>query len=93
MDFYKKALFIFLLFFLFFTGSVVLLEPVFERQISNLFADKKISAKLKDELLKGTEDFTPEKRLFYKNIIKKIYIKWQPLINEALKEANQKLNN
>ena len=45
---------------------VVMLEPVIDRQISNIFADKKISTKLKKELLKGTDDFTPEKRDFYK---------------------------
>ena len=38
------------------------------------------------------EDFTPEKREFYKNIIKKIYIKWKPLIEESIKEADQEIN-
>ena len=92
MNFYKKALFITLLIFIFFVGLITVLEPVVDRQLSNIFADKKISTKLKNELLKGTKDFTPEKRIFYKNVIKKIYIKWKPLLEEAVKEANDEIN-
>ena len=92
MNFYKKALFITLLIFIFFVGLITVLEPVVDRQLSNFFADKKISTKLKNELLKGTKDFTPEKRIFYKNVIKKIYIKWKPLLEEAVKEANDEIN-
>ena len=91
MDFYKKALFIFILFLFLIITSVVMIEPVIERQMSNIFADKKISNKLKEELIKGTEEFTPEKREFYKSVIKKIYIKWKPLIDESIQEANQEL--
>ena len=65
MNFYKKALFITLLIFIFFVGLITVLEPVVDRQLSNIFSDKKISIKLKNELLKGTKDFTPEKRIFY----------------------------
>ena len=57
MNFYKKALFITLLIFIFFVGLITVLEPVVDRQLSNIFADKKISTKLKNELLKGTKDF------------------------------------
>ena len=71
---------------------VIIIEPVIERQMSNIFADKKRSSKLKEELIKGTEDFTPEKREFYKSIIKKIYIKWKPLIDESINEANTELS-
>jgi len=92
MDFYKKALFIFLLFLFLIITMVVMIEPVIDRQISNIFADKKISTKLKKELLKGTGDFTPEKRDFYKMIVKKIYIKWKPLLDEAIEEANNDLS-
>ena len=92
MNFYKKALFITLLIFIFFVGLITVLEPVVDRQLSNIFADKKISTKLKNELLKGTKDFTPEKRIFYKNVIKKIYIKWKPLLEEAIEEANDEIN-
>jgi hypothetical protein len=92
VNFYKKALFITLLIFIFFVGLITVLEPVVDRQLSNFFADKKISTKLKNELLKGTKDFTPEKRIFYKNVIKKIYIKWKPLLEEAVKEANDEIN-
>ena len=92
MNFYKKALFITILIFLFFVGLITVLEPVVDRQLSNIFADKKISTKLKNELLKGTKDFTPEKRAFYKNVIKKIYIKWKPLLEEAIVESNNEIN-
>ena len=92
MNFYKKALFITLLIFIFFVGLITVLEPVVDRQLSNIFADKKMSTKLKNELLKGTKDFTPEKRTFYKNVIKKIYIKWKPLLEEAVKEGNDEIN-
>ncbi|MDB4845906.1 hypothetical protein OAH88_01890 [Candidatus Pelagibacter sp.] len=92
MNFYKKALFITLLIFIFFAALITVLEPVVDRQLSNIFADKKISTKLKNELLKGTENFTPEKRIFYKNVIKKIYIKWKPLLDEAIDEANSEIS-
>jgi len=92
VNFYKKALFITLLIFIFFVGLITVLEPVVDRQLSNIFSDKKISIKLKNELLKGTKDFTPEKRIFYKNVIKKIYIKWKPLLQESVKEANDEIN-
>ena len=92
MNFYKKTLFITLVIFIFFAGLITVLEPVVDRQLSNIFADKKVSKKLKNELLKGTEDFTPEKRIFYKNVIKKIYIKWKPLLEEAITEANKEIN-
>ena len=92
MDFYKKVLFIFIVLIFTFAIIIKLVEPVLERQISNIFADKKLSKKLTSELLKSTEEFTPEKKEFYKNIIKKIYIKWKPLIDESIKEADQELN-
>ena len=92
MNFYKKILFIFVVFIFTFAILIKLVEPVLERQISNIFADKKLSKKLTSELVKSTEEFTPEKKEFYKNIIKKIYIKWKPLIDESLKEADQELN-
>ena len=92
MNFYKKALFITLLIFIFFAALITVLEPVVDRQLSNIFADKKISTNLKNELLKGTENFTPEKRIFYKNVIKKIYIKWKPLLDEAIDEANSEIS-
>ena len=69
-----------------------LIEPVIEKQLSNIFADKNLSKKLSRELISSTEDFSPEKRVFYKNIIKKLYIKWVPLIDEAKKEAAIELN-
>lgn len=92
MNFYKKALFVTLLIFIFFVGLITVLEPVIDRQLSNIFADKKISTKLKNELLKGTKDFTPEKREFYKNVITKIYVKWKPLLEEAINEADKEIN-
>tara|TARA_B110000967_G_C18842973_1_gene540402 strand:- start:1453 stop:1686 length:234 start_codon:yes stop_codon:yes gene_type:complete len=72
---------------------VKMLEPIVNKQLSNVFSDKKLSTKLKKELVSSTEEFTPEKRTFYKNIIKKIYIKWKPLIEESISEANNELNN
>ena len=93
MNFYKKAIFVFLLSLFFMVVFVKMLEPVVNRQFSNIFAEKKLSIKLKEELVSSTEDFTPEKRLFYKNIIKKIYIKWKPLIDEAVSEANNEIKS
>ena len=89
MDFYKKAAFIFVLIIF---GIVVLvksLEPVLEKQLSNIFSDKKISKKLKKETMKLTEDFTPEKREFYKTIIVSLYVKWLPLLEESKTEAEK----
>ena len=93
MNFYKKAIFVFLLSLFFMVVFVKMLEPVVNKQFSNIFAEKKLSIKLKEELVSSTEDFTPEKRLFYKNIIKKIYIKWKPLIEEAVSEANNEIKS
>ena len=91
MDFYKKAIFLFLLFLFFMVVFVKMIEPVIENQISSIFAEKKMSNKLKKELQKSTEQFTPEKRDFYKDIIKKLYIKWKPLIDESVNEAESEI--
>ena len=91
MDFYKKAIVIFLLVIFSFVVLVKLIEPVIEKQLTNVFADKKVSKKLAKELIDSTEDFTPEKRKFYKDIIKKLYIKWIPLIQEAKSEAEKEI--
>jgi len=91
MDFYKKTIFIFLIIILTFAAFVKLIEPVVEKQLSNIFADKKLSKKLSRELIKSAEEFSPEKRIFYKEIIKKLYLKWIPLIDEVKNEAEQEL--
>ena len=83
MDFYKKLTFSILAFIFCFAVIIKLVEPVIERQVSNIFADKKMSKKLMRELINSTEDFTPEKRKFYKDIIKKIYLKLVPLLDEV----------
>ena len=62
MDFYKKVLFIFIVLIFTFAIIIKLVEPVLERQISNIFADKKLSKKLTSELVKSTEEFTPRKK-------------------------------
>ena len=93
MDFYKKLTFSILAFIFCFAVMIKLVEPVIERQISNIFADKKLSKKIMKEIINSTEDFTPEKRILYKSIIKKIYIKWIPLLEEARNEANKELKN
>ena len=92
MNFYKKAIFIFILMTFFMVVFVKMVEPVIDKQISGIFSDRKFSNKIKKELISSTENFTDEKRLFYKDIIKKIYIKWKPLIEESIAEANQELN-
>ena len=91
MDFYKKAIFVFVLFLFFMVVFVKMIEPVIENQISSVFAERKMSNKLKKELQKSTEEFTPEKREFYKNIIRKLYIKWKPLIDESVNEAESEI--
>ena len=92
MDFYKKAIFVFVLFLFFMAVFVKMIEPVIENQISSIFAERKMSNKLKKELQKSTEQFTPEKREFYKDIIKKLYIKWRPLVDESISEAEKEIN-
>ena len=74
MNYYKKVIFASLMFIFCFAVMIKLVEPVIERQISNVFADKKLSKKLMRELINSTEKFDPEKRILYKDIIKKIYI-------------------
>jgi len=91
MDFYKKAIFVFILFLFFAAVFVKMIEPVIENQISSIFAERKMSNKLKKELQKSTVQFTPEKRDFYKDIIKKLYIKWKPLIDESINEAESEI--
>ena len=68
------------------------MEPVVEKQVKNIFADKKFSNKITEELINSTDDFSEEKRDFYKEIIKKLYIKWVPLIEEAKNEAEIEIN-
>ena len=92
MDFYKKTIFVFVIMIFTFTVMVKLVEPVIEKQLYNIFSDKKLSKKLTKELINSTEEFTPEKREFYKNIIKKLYIKWIPLMEEAKSEAEKDIN-
>ena len=92
MDFFKKAIFIFILILFFMIVLIKMLEPVFEKQVSSIFSDRKLSTKLKDELVSSTEQFTPEKREFYKDIIKKLYIKWKPLLDESISEAEKEIN-
>ena len=92
MEFYKKAIFTFILIISFFIVAIKMIEPVIDRQIKNSISDKKLSEKLKKELQSSVEDFTPEKREFYKQIIKKGYKKWKPLIDEAITEANKELS-
>ena len=91
MDFYKKAIFVFILLLFFAAVFVKMIEPVIEKQISSIFAERKMSNKLKKELQKSTAQFTPEKREFYKDIIKKLYIKWKPLIDESINEAESEI--
>jgi len=93
MDFYKKVIFVFIVFIFFTAVFVKIIEPVFERQISNVFEGRKLSDKLKKELERSTKEFTPEKRQFYKDMIKDTYKKWKPLIDEAINEANKELIN
>lgn len=92
MNFYKKGIFVFILITFFMVVLVKMVEPVIDKQISGIFADRKLSNKIKKELISSTEEFTEEKRIFYKDIIKKLYIKWKPLIEESITEANQELN-
>ena len=66
MDFFKKAIFVFLLIVFGIIITVKSIEPVIEKQLSQIFVDRKISNKLNKELMNLTEDFTPEKREFYK---------------------------
>lgn len=93
MNFYKKAIFVFVLIIFGIIVTVKSLEPVIEKQISQVFSDKKMSKKINKELLSLTEDFTPEKRDFYKKILVSVYVKWLPLIEEAKFEAEQKIKN
>ena len=42
--------------------------------------------------MSSTESFTAEKREFYKSVIKKLYIKWKPLLDESIEEADKEIN-
>ena len=92
MDFYKKLTFSILAFIFCFAVMVKLVEPVIERQLSSIFADKKLSKKLMKEFVNSTENFTPEKRDLYKTLIKKVYLKWVPLLEEIRIEVREELN-
>ena len=93
MDFFKKAIFIFILIILGIIITAKSIEPVIEKQLSQVFADRKMSKKINKELMNLTEDFTPEKREFYKKILVSLYTKWLPLIDESKKEAEIIINN
>ena len=93
MDFFKKAIFIFILIILCIIITAKSIEPIIEKQLSQVFADRKMSKKINKELMNLTEDFTPEKREFYKKILVSLYTKWLPLIDESKKEAEIIINN
>lgn len=93
MNFFKKAIFIFLLIIFGIIITVKSLEPVIEKQLSQIFADRKISKKINKELINLTEEFTPEKREFYKKILVSLYTKWLPLIKESREEAEIIIEN
>lgn len=93
MDFFKKAIFIFILIMLGIIITAKSIEPIIEKQLSQVFADRKMSKKINKELMNLTEDFTPEKREFYKKILVSLYTKWLPLIDESKKEAEIIINN
>ena len=93
MDFYKKLTFSILAFIFCFAVMVIFVVPVIERQLSSIFADKKLSKKLMKEFVNSTENFTPEKRDLYKTLIKKVYLKWVPLLEEIRIEVREELNN
>ena len=71
---------------------IKLVEPVIERQVSNIFADKNFK-KTNERTYKFYRRFYTWKRELYKDIIKKIYIKWAILLDEIRDEANKELNN
>ena len=58
MNFYKKAIFVFILITFFIVVLVKMVEPVIDKQISGIFADRKLSNKIKKELISSTEEFT-----------------------------------
>ena len=89
MEFIKKSIIVFILILLFFITIIKISEPFIKAQLSSIFEGKKFSVKIEKELNNLTEDFTPEKKEFYKTLIKKLYIKWKPLIEEAINEAEQ----
>ena len=87
----KKRIFILII-----LGIIIVaksIEPIIEKQLSQVFADRKMSKKINKELMNLTEDFTPEKREFYKKILVSLYTKWLPLIDESKKEAEIIINN
>lgn len=93
MNFYKKTIFIVLIIIFTFAVIIKLVEPVIEKQIKNIFADKKLSKKLNEELINSAKPLTEEKRKFYKTIFKKLYLKWAPIIKEVREEAELELKN
>ena len=59
-----------------FTEEIAVILPTYngeefiEKQIKNIFADKKLSKKLNEELINYAKPLTEEKRKFYKTIFK-----------------------
>ena len=71
MNFYKKAIFVFILFLFFMVVFVKMLEPIVNKQFSNIFAEKRLSTKLKEELVSSTEDLLLKKDFFIKILLKR----------------------
>ena len=93
MEFYKKTFFVFIVILLLFIILIKNLEPFIQKQLRSVFEDKSISKKINRELIRSTEPFSLEEKKFYKDIIKKIYIKWIPLLEEAKQEAKDELKS
>ena len=53
---------------------------------------EKNDANLEDSIEDYTRMYNPQ-RDFYKNVIKKLYIKWKPLIDESISEAHIEIEN
>ena len=79
MDFIKKSIIVFVLVLLFFVTLIKIGEPFIKEQLSSIFEGKKFSVKLEKELNNLTTDFTPEKREFYKTLVKKNVHKMEAL--------------
>ncbi len=87
----KKIIIIIIFLILFISIMTKIFEYYIEKKIKNLILDAKIAHKIEREILKTTEPINDEKKKFYKNVIKQVYLKLSPIFKEAIEEAESDL--
>lgn len=92
VNFYKKSIFVVILVLLVASITVKFSITLIKTEIHNIVNSKKFEVYISNQLNKKIESFsnkplTKDEYFFYKNNLKKIYIKFKPIFEEIKKET------